>query len=104
VSHLIDFSAVDWCTPAEGVRYKAFISGKQRIRLVEFSEGLIEPDWCKSGHSGYVLAGEFDISFNGTIEHYNTGDCLHIPSGEDDKHMVQMKTGGWVQLLLFEQI
>lgn len=102
--HLIDFNKFEWIKPMIGAQYKAYINGNIKIRIVEFSEGLIEPDWCKNGHTGYVIKGECNIDFNGNIEHYKEGDIIHIPSGEADKHMVIMDKGGWVQMLLFEQV
>lgn len=39
---LIDFENVKWESPSPGVRYKVFISGNQRLRLVEFSEEFEE--------------------------------------------------------------
>jgi quercetin dioxygenase-like cupin family protein len=102
MKHLVEFAPMDWVAPAAGVRYKAFVQGNQRIRLVEFSEGFVEPHWCLNGHAGYVLDGSFTIDYNGQIEHYQKGDVIFIPKGENDKHKVIMQPGGWVQLLLFE--
>jgi len=104
MNHNVEFSKIEWTEAAIGFRYKAFISGKQKIRLVEFSEGLKEPTWCKNGHSGYVVEGECKIDFNGKLEYLKKGDVFHIPTSEEDKHMVMMDKGGWVQMVLFEQI
>lgn len=104
MEHGIDFDKQEWTIPMEGARYKAFTNGNVKIRIVEFSEGLVEPDWCRKGHSGVVLEGECKIDFNGEMEYYKKGDVFHIPTGEEDKHMVMMDQGGWVKLLLFEQI
>jgi len=102
--HLIDFDTYEWFKPMAGTQYKVFINGNTKIRIVEFSEGLVESDWCKKGHSGVVLKGECNINFNGEIEHLKKGDIIHIPTSEDDKHIVVMDKGGWVQMLLFEQV
>jgi len=59
MNHLIGFDKLPWNESAAGLRYKAFISGDQQIRLVEFSEGFIEPDWCRKGHSGYIAPPRF---------------------------------------------
>ena len=102
--HLIDFDTYEWVKPMAGAQYKAFMNGNTKIRIVEFSEGLIEPDWCQKGHSGVVLKGECNIDFNGKIEHFTEGDIIHIPKGKEDKHMVMIDKDGWVQMLLFEQV
>lgn len=101
-NHLINFVSIKWTNAGVGVRYKAFVNGNQKLRLVEFSEGFIEPDWCLHGHAGYVLDGEFALDFNGKDERYKKGDILFIPSGKDDKHKAILSKGEKVTLLLFE--
>jgi len=56
-NYLIDFQNIDWEVSAPRVRYKAYVEGNQRIRLVEFSEEFVEDDWCTRGHIGYILEG-----------------------------------------------
>ena len=104
MDHQIDFSKMEWITPAIGVKYKTFINATQRIRLVVFSEGFVEPDWCLHGHSGLVLDGACRINFNGSIEYLQKGDVFHIETGKNDKHMVIMGKDEWIQILLFEQL
>ena len=102
MSHQIDFDSIPWTTPAEGVRYKAFISSNQQMRLTEFSYGFTEPDWCTKGHAGYVIEGEFSTDYSGTVEHYKAGDAIFLPKGEKDKHKAILQQGEKVTLLLFE--
>jgi quercetin dioxygenase-like cupin family protein len=78
------------------------VNGSQQIRLVEFSYGFIEPDWCSKGHAGYVMDGEFANDYSGTIERYKAGDIIFIPKGERDKHKAVLGKGEKVTLLLFE--
>ena len=58
---VIDFESLPWQEPAPGVRFKAFVKGGKRLRLVEFAGEFAEPDWCLKGHIGYVLEGEMEI-------------------------------------------
>lgn len=102
MSHLIDFDAIPWNEPAKGVRTKAMIKDNQQIRLVEFSYGFVELDWCLNGHAGYVFDGEFAIDYSGAIERYKAGDVILIPKGENDKHKAILCDGEKVTLLLFE--
>ena len=104
MSCLVEFDKMSWNEPAKGVRSKVFTKGNQQIRLVEFSEGFIEPDWCRKGHAGYVIDGEFTNDYNGTLERYKKGDVIFIPKGEEAKHKVIMGKGEKVTLLLFEII
>jgi quercetin dioxygenase-like cupin family protein len=100
--HLIDFDNIPWTEAGAGVRYKAFQQGGKQIRLIEFSEGFFEKDWCLRGHAGYVLEGSFSVDFNGHIESFSKGDAIMISEGEQDRHKALLKTGERVMLLVFE--
>lgn len=102
MNHRIDFEPLPWKESAEGARSKAMVIGNQQIRLVEFSYGFVEPDWCLKGHAGYVLNGEFSIDYSGSVERYKAGDFLFIPKGEKDKHKAILEKGQKVTLLLYE--
>ena len=102
MSHLINFETLSWIEPAIGIRYKKYVNGNQQLRLVEFSEGFVELDWCSNGHAGYVVEGTFANDYNGDLEYYKAGDSFFITRGETDKHKVIMKKGERVLLLLFE--
>ena len=104
MSYLIRFELLPWIEPALGIRYKIYKNGNQQIRLAEFSDGFIEPDWCHKSHAGYVLEGSFTNDYSGKPEHYKTGDFFFIPSGEEHKHKVIMANGEKVLVLLFEII
>lgn len=104
MSYLVEFDKSPWNEPAKGVRSKAFVNGNQQIRIVEFSEGFIEPDWCRKGHVGYVLDGEFSNDYSGTLERYKKGDIIFIPKGEQAKHKAVLNKSEKVTLLLFEII
>ena len=104
MNHLIEFDKLQWCEPVLGLRYKSFVNNNQEIKLVEFSEGFIEHDWCKKGHAGYVIDGTFSIDYNGNVERYKVNDVIFIPNGEQDKHKAILGKGEKVTLLLFEII
>ena len=101
-SHKIIFDNIEWTNAGTGVRYKAFIHGNQRLRLVEFSEGFVEPDWCNNGHAGIVLDGSFALDFSGNFERHDKGDVIFIPGGGVGKHKAILGKGEKVTLLLFE--
>jgi len=98
----IDFEKIPWIESVNGCRQKKFIYENQQVRIVEFSEGFIEQDWCKKGHAGYVLDGEFSNDYNGVMERYKKGDVIFIPRGEHTKHKVIINKRKKATLLLFE--
>ena len=101
--HLIEFKNMRWERPAPGVRHKAYVRGGQRIRLVEFSEGFTEPDWCTRGHIGYVLDGQISIDFNSEAIDFNAGDGMFIPEGEESRHIGRVAGGEKALVIPFEE-
>jgi ethanolamine utilization protein EutQ (cupin superfamily) len=101
--HKIIFRGMEWQNPAAGVRFKAVISDDKKIRLVEFTEELVEENWCTKGHIGYVLEGRLHIDFNGTITIYEAGDGLLIPEGNAHKHKPFITKGERALLILIEK-
>jgi quercetin dioxygenase-like cupin family protein len=81
----IDFTSIPWETPMKGVRHKAIKQGDKQLRLVEYSKYL-EPHWCEKGHIGYILEGQFEITFENERLVYNPGDGVFIPAGSEHKH------------------
>jgi len=104
MNYLVEFDSIPWTEPAKGMREKRFANGNQQIRIVEFSDGFVEPDWCQRGHAAYVLEGEFSNDYHGTLERYKKGDIIVIPKGEAAKHKAILGKNEKVTLLLFEVI
>ena len=100
---LIEFEKLDWIQAGSGAKYKEYVNGTQKIRLLEFIEGFVEEDWCIKGHVGYVVEGEMKIDFNGQIVNYSKGDGLWISAGTEQQHKVLIDQGGRVLLVLFEE-
>jgi len=53
----INFNSIEWRNTMPGARSKFFQQEDKQIRLVEFTDEFVEPDWCEKGHIGYVLEG-----------------------------------------------
>ena len=104
MGYLVEFDKIPWNNITKGLRAKSFVHGNQQMWLVEFSEGFIEPDWCKKGHAGYIVDGACSIDFSGRVESYKKGDALFIPGEERAKHKVIVGKCEKVTMLLFEII
>jgi len=87
VPYKIEFDALQWESPAEGVRYKLVRRGSIQLRLVEFTPALSHPEWCTLGHTGYLLEGEMEVRFGEETIRYSAGDGILIPSGDAHKHI-----------------
>lgn len=101
-NYKVIFDDIPWESPIPGARFKASEQKGKLLRLVEFTEELVEPDWCEKGHIGFVLNGEMEINFNGEIIQYAAGDGIFIPAGKNHKHIAKVHSGT-VQLVLIEE-
>ncbi len=90
-----------WESMADGARQKTAVRGPKRIRLLELSDSFIEPDWCTRGHTGCVLDGRLEITFENRVEQFGIGDGLLIQGGENHK---ARGLSGRVLLLIVEDL
>jgi len=101
----IDFDDLPWESPLPGVRFKAFMHGARQVRLLEFSPGFEEPDWCTRGHAGRVLEGSLTLRFRDGDEHrLVTGDTFSIEAGDPRGHRAVLGLDESARLLLFEAV
>lgn len=97
----IDFDALPWQSPAPGVRFKAVSRGGQKLRLVEFSAGFVEADWCRKAHTGWVLEGALEIEFAEGTATYRAGQGVFLLAGEAERHKARV-VGKVARLVLVE--
>jgi quercetin dioxygenase-like cupin family protein len=99
----IPFDVMPWEVPADGVRFKAYDQDGRKLRLVEFTEEFIEPDWCTKGHIGYILEGQMELDFDGDLIVFGPGDGVFIPAGPEHKHKGRVLTDK-VKAILVEDV
>ncbi len=99
----INFNAIQWQSTMPGARSKIFQQDGKQLRLVEFTNEFVEPDWCVKGNVGYVLAGTLEIDFNGRLVTYPKGSGIFFPSGTKNAHKARSITP-LAQLVLFEEL
>ena len=102
IQYKVDFNGLPWETPMPGVRFKVNKQGGKQLRLVEYSKDM-PPHWCEKGHFGYVLEGQFEITFTDTAAVFNPGDGVFIPPGPGHKHMGKALTDV-VKVIFVEEI
>jgi quercetin dioxygenase-like cupin family protein len=94
---------MEWEAPAPKVRRKLHRLGDRQLRVVEFDRGLEHPDWCATGHIGYVLEGRLGLEFDGTTIEIAEGDGFIIPDGEATRHR-PVPLSDRVRLVLCEEV
>jgi len=92
------FDEMEWQASIHGARFKVFRNGEKQLRLVEFTDEFVEPEWCVKGHIGYVISGELEIDFHGRLVRYPEGSGIFIPSGAASGHKGRSVTS---KVLLF---
>ncbi len=87
MDYRIDFADVDWEPTLNGTaRLKRVARGGKVFRLVELTPATQHPEWCVTGHAGFIVEGEMEIDFDGDVQRFRAGDALNIPGGEKDRH------------------
>jgi len=87
LDYRIDFDGVDWEPTLEGsARLKRVVRAGKIFRLVELTPATEHPEWCVTGHVGFIVEGEMEIDFDGEVKTFRAGDALIIPHGEKDRH------------------
>lgn len=94
------FDTMAWESPAPYVRIKAIRRNGVQLRVVEFTRGFAEHDWCEKRHIGYVLSGEISIETPEGVTHVHEGQGI-VLSGVHAKHRASPVTDS-VTLFLLE--
>jgi len=104
VDAVVDLEGLPWQELATGARAKVCLRGAQRVRLAEFVDGFVEPDWCTAGHAGQVLEGACTLLTRTSEQRLEAGDVISIQPGEECAHKAVLGPGDRVLLLLFENV
>jgi quercetin dioxygenase-like cupin family protein len=100
---LARFGSMEWESPAQKVRRKLHQNVDRQLRIVEFAQGLEHPEWCETGHIGYVLEGTMALEFDDQTVEVGPGEGFIIPDGPSHRHRPIPLTDH-VRLVLSEQL
>ena len=87
----VDFAALDWQSPMEGVRHKVATDRGRTLRLVEYSRAM-PAHWCEKGHIGCIIDGIIEIEFDDGVRKFRAGDGVSIPDGAAHRHRARTVT------------
>jgi quercetin dioxygenase-like cupin family protein len=85
-TYRVPFDDLPWQAGPGGLLFKTHRFGASQLRLMEFTPQLVHPQWCTTGHVGYVVEGDVEIEFVGHTVRYRAGDGVVIPAGQADAH------------------
>ncbi len=104
MSVLVPFDQLPWESPAPGARFKAYVRGAQRLRLLEFSPGFEEAEWCTRGHAVHVLEGSLTLRLRDGEVRLRRGDVAFLEAGDGHAHRAVLGAHEHARLLLFELV
>jgi hypothetical protein len=87
-----NFKAMDWETVEAGLKSKTIMHDDVRLRLVEFSAGFEERDWCRGEHYGLLIEGELELQLPGGIFRAFAGDAVVLPPVAECRHKARSLT------------
>ncbi len=99
---LVDFERLPWESPAPGLRQKALVRGGRRARLLDLTEGFVEPGWCTLGHAFSVLDGRCSIETREGAVVLEKGAVGLLAGGEPHAHRLVLGSGERALLLVFD--
>jgi hypothetical protein len=85
MNYLVNFDALQWESPAPGIRHKLHRVDSRVLRLVEYSREMV-PHWCIRGHIGHMVDGSLEIEFKIGSYRFQAGDAVFIPPGPEHAH------------------
>ena len=101
-NYMVDFEKIDWISPTEGIRFKAYEKEGKTIRLMELSDAYHDADWCRHGHIAYIIDGQFSVKLEDHIENFKKGDTVFVPAGDAHKHIAYVPQNNHLVMLSFE--
>jgi len=97
MSSRIDFESMQWEKVDAGGMYgkvKKWLGNGRRIRVVEFTPRWNETEWCRVGHSAYVISGKLSLRFESGDKPLDVarGQAFSIPLGTKHKATCKKNT------------
>jgi len=78
---VLDFSGKELKKNPDHTGFKEILIQNKRFRIVEYERNASHPEWCTTGHIGFVLEGEIMYELeNGELK-VQKGKGFFLPSG-----------------------
>ena len=83
-SRPVDLKAQSLEPEAPGIASRALDVNGVRWALVDYEPGVLREEWCREGHSGYVLSGQvvYEFEDGGEPLPVGEGDAFTLADGE----------------------
>jgi len=78
---ILDFSERELRKNPDHTGFKEILIKNKRFQIVEYEENASHPDWCTTGHVGFVLEGEIMYELEEGELRVQEGKGFFLPSG-----------------------
>ena len=84
VGDLVDLEARPLEPEAHGIASRAVDVDGVRWALVQYEPATLREEWCREGHSGYVVEGDITYEFDDGAPsvHAEAGQAFRLPEGQ----------------------
>ena len=83
-AHVVEFADRPLEPEAEGIASRAVGVNGVRWALVEYEPATLREEWCREGHSGYVVEGDITYEFDDGAPpiRATAGQAFRLPEGQ----------------------
>ena len=78
---ILDFSETELKKNPDHTAFREIFIKNKHVEIVEYEENASHPDWCTTGHIGFVLEGEIMYELEKGEIRAQKGKGFFLPSG-----------------------
>lgn len=78
---VLDFSQTKLSRNPDHTAFREIFIRNRRAQIVEYEENASHPDWCTTGHIGFVFEGEIMYELEKGDIHVQEGNGFFLASG-----------------------
>jgi len=78
---VLDFSETELKKNPDHTGFREVLVGEKHFRIVEYEKNASHPDWCTTGHVGFVIEGEIMYELDKGQIRARQGNGFFLPAG-----------------------
>jgi len=78
---VLDFSETELKKNPDHTGFREVLVGEKHFRIVEYERNASHPDWCTTGHVGFVIEGEIMYELDKGQINARQGNGFFLPPG-----------------------
>ena len=98
---VLDFSKIELKKNPDHTGLKEIFIRNKRFQIIEYETNASHPDWCSTGHVGFVIEGEIMYELESSEIRVQKGKGFYLPSGT--KHRGHNVYSGVTRFFLIDE-